>query len=107
MSEKAQMDVNIDYAADDSCQIMLWSRGHHEPAEFIAACQDEIKRWSGADVDLSGKPVMHRHYRTVRADACTAAIGVCETLHIESKPGRGAYAVTVLGEWLPLGEVCK
>ncbi len=97
------IDVNIDYASDDSCQILLWAKGHHDHAEFLKACEQELLRWDGRAVDLAGKPISHKHFRTVKADAETKACGVCdETVRIESKAGRGAYAVTVLDEWLPL-----
>lgn len=94
--------VNIDYAADDSCQINLWAKGHHPQAEFLAACEDALRKWDERETPLAGKAVKHEHWRTVPADAETRACGVCDTIHVPSKPGRGAYAVTVLEEWLPL-----
>lgn len=96
------IDVNIDYAADDSCMIQLWARGVHAPDDFLAACEKALERWDGRAVPLAGKPVEHCHFRTVRADAETKAYGVCDTVRVKSKPGRGAYAATVLNHWLPL-----
>lgn len=98
----ADIHVNIDYAADDSCQIRLWAHGHHEPAAFLAACEQALLKWDEREVVLVGKATRQEHWRTVRADAETRRLGVCDTLHVLSKPGRGAYAVTVLDDWLPL-----
>lgn len=68
----------------------------------MSACEEALRHWDEREVPLAGKPVKHCHYRTVQADAETKSYGVCDTVRIESKPGRGAYAVTVLGHWLPL-----
>ena len=95
-------EIRIDYAADDSCEIRCWARGHFEPAAFLAACEAALKAWDGRGVVLANKSVAHETWRTVRADAETRAIGVCDLLHIKSQPGRGAYPVTVLADWLPL-----
>jgi hypothetical protein len=38
----------------------------------------------------------------VRPSRELAECGVCDYIHVESKPGRGAYPVTVLEDWLPL-----
>lgn len=96
------ISVHIDYAADDSCQIRLWARGTHAPEAFHAACEKALKQWDGREVSLAGMPIRHEHWRSVPADAETRALGVCDRLNISSKPGRGAYAVTALGDWLPL-----
>ena len=99
------IEVQIDYAADDSCQIQLWAKGEHEPDVFRLACERALNKWDGRQVSLVGKPVLHTHWRTVPADAEIRSCGVCEYVRQESKPGRGAYAVTVLNEWLPLHHV--
>lgn len=94
--------VKIDYASDDSCQLQLWAKGTHAPEAFLSACEERLMLWDGRQVELAGKPVVHTHWRTVPADAAIKALGVCDNLHVESSPGRGAYAVTVLDEWLPI-----
>ena len=96
------IDINIDYAADDSCQIQLWAKGQHEPEAFLVACEKALFDFDEREVSLKGKPVIHEHWRTVEADAETKAMGVCEYIHVKANPGRGAYAVTLLNEWLPL-----
>lgn len=96
------IDVQIDYAADDSCMIQLWAKGHHAPSDFLSACEKALREWDKREVSLTDKPVKHLHFRTVQADAETKACGVCDTIRIESKPGRGAYAATALDCWLPL-----
>jgi hypothetical protein len=96
------INVNVDYAADDSCQIKLWAKGHHTAEEFLTACELELKAWDDRIVDLSGKLIRHSHWRTVKADSETSSLGVCDFVHKESKPGKGAYAITELTEWLPL-----
>ena len=96
------IDVQIDYASDDSCEIRLWAKGHHEPGAFLTACEQALAQWDERQVQLQGKTILHQHWRTVPADAETKAYGVCETVGMESPPGRGAYPVTVLDEWLPL-----
>jgi len=96
------IEINIDYAADDSCQIRLWARGHHEQMDFLEACERELLEGRSREVSLLGKTIRHEHWRTVPADRETRECGVCDTLHVVSRPGRGAYAVTVLDEWLPL-----
>ena len=101
---KTNIDVQIDYAADDSCMIQLWARGHHPREEFLKACEDALFQWDERKTSLSGKPTRHLHFRTVQADAETKACGVCDTVRKESTKGRGAYAATVLDHWLPLHE---
>lgn len=96
------MDIQIDYAADDSCMIQLWARGTHAPEAFLLACEAALMAWDERKVSLAGKPVSHAHWRTAQADAETKARGVCDTVRAVSKPGRGAYAVTLLDVWLPL-----
>lgn len=96
------IDVHIDYAADDSCQIRLWAKGKHNQDDFLKECEKGLFAWDERVVSLSGKPIKHTFYRTVKADAETKARGVCENIRIESKAGKGAYEVTVLDEWLPL-----
>lgn len=96
------IDIKIDYAADDSCQIKLWAKGTHSPNEFLLACEKALYQWDKRNISLAGKLVANTHWRTVRADAETSSSGVCDYIRRESKPGRGAYAVTVLNEWLPL-----
>lgn len=96
------IDINIDYASDDSCQIMLWAKGTHAPDVFLRACEKALLAWDERSVILLCKPVAHKHWRTVQASAEIKSIGVCDTVHVESKPGRGAFAVTILDDWLPL-----
>ena len=100
--ENTMIEVQIDYASDDSCQIRLWAKGHHTAEVFLPACEDALLKWVERHVSLAGSSVDHTHWRTVQADAETKALGVCDSVHVESPPGRGAYAVTVLPEWLPL-----
>lgn len=95
-------DIRIDYAADDSCEIRCWARGHFESAAFLTACEAALHAWDGRTISLANKAVSLETWRTVRADAETRAIGVCDMLHVKSLPGRGAYPVTVLADWLPL-----
>lgn len=94
--------INIDYAADDSCMIQCWARGHFNDAEFLTACEQALKAWDEREVSLVGSAVEQKVWRTVRAPAELADYGVCEFIHVESKPGRGAYPVTLLVEWLEL-----
>lgn len=96
------IDVHIDYAADDSCQIRLWSRGNHSDDDFLKACEKELIAWDGRGLALTGKPVKHTFYRTVKADSETKALMAFDTVRVESKQGKGAYEVTILNEWLPL-----
>lgn len=94
--------VHIDYAADDSCMIRLWAKGHHAPEVFVPACEVALREWDGRESSLAAMPVKHCYYRTVQADAHTKAYGVCETVRVESRPGQGAYAATVLDQWIPM-----
>lgn len=96
------LNIQIDYASDDSCYIRLWSKGYHEAELFIKACELALLNWDGRKVDLAGVPTKHDYWRTVQADAETKAHGVCDTVRVSSKPGRGAYEVTILSMWLPL-----
>ena len=97
------IDVQIDYASDDSGQLKLWAKGTHEPAAFLPACEKALFEWDHRKVSLAGKPVVHAHWRTVKANAESNT--ACDFVRKESEPGRGAYAVTVLDDWLPIG-VC-
>lgn len=96
------IDILIDYASDDSCQIQLWAKGHYPSDEFRTACMRALEHWDGRKTDVSEMEVIQSHWRTVKADAETRAQGICDRVHIESAPGRGAYPVTVLKDWLPL-----
>lgn len=98
----SEIKVQIDYAADDSCQIQLWAKGTHAEDKFLAACEKTLFSWDKRQLSLAGKPVVHAHWRTVAADAETRSCGVCDYVRKPSQPGRGAYPVTVLDEWLPL-----
>lgn len=95
-------DIFIDLAADDSCQIQCWAHGHHDAALFRAACEAALKAYDERAVSLKDLPVAHKTWRTVKPPRELADCGVCDYIHVESKPGRGAYPVTVLTEWLPL-----
>lgn len=94
--------IQIDYAADDSCEIRCWCRGHIEPDAFRAECELALERWDGRKVDLKVARVAQQTWRTVRAPAEVSGYGVCDFIHVESAPGRGAYPVTLLEDWLPL-----
>lgn len=97
------MNINIDYAADDSCQIKLWAKGHFKADEFLSACEIALKEWDGRDINLSKHLINHTYFRTVKADKETKNLGVVDDfVKIESKKGNGAYAVTELIDWLPL-----
>ena len=98
------IQINIDYAADDSGHMQLWAKGHHPVDKFTEACKKKLVDWDGREVSLSNEAVQYKHWRTVKANAETRAYGVVEYVHQESKPGRGAYPVTVLmlDEWLPI-----
>lgn len=95
-------EINIDYAANDSCEVQCWARGHFEPAAFRRACELALEKWDERQVVLVDAAVGHKVWRTVRAPAELANYGVCEFIHVESRPGRGAYPVTLLENWLPL-----
>lgn len=101
-AQNSMIDVQIDYASDDSCQIQLWAKGTHAPKDFIAACEATLLKWDGRRGSLADKPVRHDYWRTVRGGAETTAFGVCAMVRMTTKPGRGAYAVTILDDWLPL-----
>lgn len=96
------LEIHIDYAADDSCQIRLWAKGTHSAEVFLPACEQALWDWDNRKVSLTGSKVEYVTWRTVRADAETRARGVCDFIRKESAPGRGAYAATVLADWLPL-----
>lgn len=98
----APSDIRIDYAANDSCEIRCWCRGHVPPEAFRTACEQALHAWDGRRVSLSDAPITLDTWRTVRAPAELASYGVCDYIHVESAPGRGAYPVTVLNDWLPL-----
>lgn len=96
------MQIQIDYASDDSCEIRLWAKGFHETKPFLVACEHALIAFDERRVSLAQESVSQAHWRTVQADAQTRDCGVCDVVHKPSKPGRGAYAVTILDKWLPL-----
>jgi hypothetical protein len=53
-------DINIDYAADDSCQLQCWTHGHVETETFLKACEQALESWDERKVSLSGKSVVHK-----------------------------------------------
>lgn len=100
MPKPTPLDVQIEYAADDSCQIRLWSRGTHDAASFRKACASKLLLWDERQTDLTAMPVTHGFSRRVRAGAEERR--VCDYLRIPSVKGPGAFAVTELSAWLPL-----
>lgn len=101
------IEIHIDYAADDSCMINLWARGHHSAADFLIACEAALRAWDEREASLVGRTVRQEYWRTVRAPAEVSSYGVCDFIHVPSVPGRGAYAVTVLADWLELHEPAR
>lgn len=96
------MIIEIDYAADDSCKIQLWARGNHPDDAFLKMCANEFLDFDGRVQPTEGFPVRHSHWRTVRAPKDLSDCGVCDFIHSESKPGKGAFEVTILDFWFPL-----
>lgn len=94
------IEINHSIAADDSCQLMLYAKGHHEDSEFIQACRAYLKRWDGRLLaQRHCDPIRRLYWRTVRAPSDNI---VCDVMFKEASKGRGAYPVTVLDRWLPL-----
>ncbi|MAD44081.1 MAG: hypothetical protein CMH98_03670 [Oceanospirillaceae bacterium] len=94
------LNIQHSYAGDDSCQIQLYSRGRHPEKEFLEACSRfYAHEWDGKGRELpTEKPVTQTHWRTVPAPEDS----ICETQFVESKPGKGAYPVTILDVWLEM-----
>lgn len=90
--------IEIDYSSDDSGDIILWAKGHLPIADFIKACEDSLLKWDGRVEPIVNSDIKHTYYRTVRASSETS---IHDYARIESKPGRGAYAVTIFDKWLP------
>ena len=66
----------------------LMSKGHHDPAEFMKACEF----WNGGPLDGWGGKVRHGWGRTVPDSS-----GDYEFLMLPAKPrARGAYPVTTI-----------
>lgn len=96
------IDINIDYASDDSGNLHLWAKGHHDPQAFLAACESRLHTWDKREISLKNFAVSQTHWRTVRAPAEISSCGVSDYIRVETAPGKGAYAVTVLDEMLPM-----
>lgn len=98
-TELPQIEESI--ALDDSCQRMLFSRGHLDEASFRAACADHI-RAHHAVCCLPRIPqmrVLHKYLRHVPLRGNM----VSDSKHIIlDEPGAGATPVTMLSDWLPL-----
>lgn len=92
------VEIKHSLAADDSCQMQLYAKGHIDAAEFLPACRRYLKSWDGRGFKLNG-PIKRTYWRAVPAPSDNI---VCDVLFHECAKGRGAYPVTILDIWLPL-----
>lgn len=96
-----ELQIEESYAADDSCQIQYWARGHWSWGEFVTAVQERVAREERAIPNwvIVQAPVKQVYQRTV---PCRDSI-VGDTRYVHSdKPGRGATAITVMDFWFPM-----
>ncbi|MBN2714035.1 MAG: hypothetical protein JXR97_16570 [Planctomycetes bacterium] len=82
-------------ADDDSCQQMLYAKGHHDKIDFLSACREE------ADFALINDDDEIRHVYMRWCPVRNSIVGDLAA-YFQDKPGRGAFKVTVLNVWLPL-----
>ncbi len=94
------IEISESFASDDSCQILLMARGHHDVAGFRQACRIHIERERPhvGFAEYAALAVRHTYYRTVP----TPGNIVGDSQYVESRKGRGAWPVTILDGWLPL-----
>jgi len=92
------MKIHYSYALDDSCQVLLYAKGHYKPGMFKAECERFYK--ANFEQELSGLdvPVKQTYWRSVNAPGDSL---VSERQYVESEKGPGAFPVTILDKWLP------
>jgi hypothetical protein len=89
------LDVRAIYALDDSCQQLLYVRGHVDKREMKDAAREYAKHAYIGD----GAYVLHQYMRTTPLHGNI----VCDSkTTFQNEPGRGATPVTVLWLWLPM-----
>jgi len=80
--------INVSY--DDTLALM--SKGHHAPAEFLAACETAM----GSALPVSSNGPMHKWVRCVPARPGSDCMGYY--YHTATPGARGAFPCTV-AEW--------
>lgn len=101
MTRPHEIKIEHSLASDDSCRMQLFAKGHHDEESFLKACRIYLRRWDGRTLHLPGKTVSRLHWRTVPIKGNI----VCDAIFRESKPGPGAYPVTVMNEWQELHRI--
>lgn len=92
--------ISESFASDDSCQILLFAKGHHDAVAFRQAVRVhcEQNRPHIGFIEYAAPGVRLTYYRTVP----TPGNIVGPSAFVESRKGRGAWPVTILDGWLPL-----
>jgi len=93
-----QIVVEFSYCSDDTCVMQLWARGHHEPRIFREACAAALLKKNGDQTPLERLPVHQVYRRCVPHRSVVADTVYADT----TRPGRGAFAATVLECWIPI-----
>lgn len=94
----ATLTIEHSVEGHDTCEMQLYSRGHHDTPVFLDACREYFHQWDGRNEPCEAT-VRHIFWRNVPAPSdCMVA----DRSFIESRPGRGAFAVTILDEWYPI-----
>ena len=88
------MEIKYLLELDDSCQQMLYAKGHHDRDEFLAACRRTIDFAVINDEDPVN--LCYLRWRPLRGNI------VSDRAADFTDKGRGATPVTVLDVWLPL-----
>ena len=88
-------DIQSIYALDDSCQQLLYVRGHVDKREMKESAREYAKHAYTGDSAY----VLHQYMRTTPLRGNI----VCDSkTTFQNEPGRGATPVTVLWLWLPM-----
>jgi hypothetical protein len=94
-----QIKIEESIAINDSCNFMLYARGHFEDRPFITACNLYLReQLDRKELRATVGPVRRTYWRRVplKDNIC------CDFQFIESGKGRGAFPVTVHERWMPI-----
>lgn len=95
------MKIDNFFASDDSCQMQLSSRGHHDSDSFKSACEKFLLEWDEREYELDTHKVSQIYWTTREPEDHETLANEGEYVFTESDKESG-FPVTIYNEWLPI-----
>lgn len=95
------MEIDSLYAADDSCQMQLSSRGHHDIELFKKACEKFLREWDERECELDTSKVSQTYWTTRKPEDHETLVDEGDFVYTESNKENG-FPVTIYTDWLPI-----